>query len=319
MKVKQTLFLFLTVLLTVAAIKAQDEPIRVETNLVTINVSVTDKNGKNVSGLTQDQFEIFDNKIKQKIEYFSAEKSPVIYGIVYDMHPTTAERMTATLEGLRAFTKNLSPDDRFFITAFNHQGSLNLDFIPTVEQIEQNLTFQTKTREPNSLYDAIVAAADKIKKSQNLKKTILVISDSADHNSRHSFSELNKQLKMFDVQVYAVIFDEDNSLNWSYSNVSPDIRLPRKNSGDASPLDRVAIQELTLKTGGMTHYPTTQTGQELFRIFEKISAEVRRQYAISFYPSETDGQWHDLVINIRKAKDRKNFALTYRQGYQSSK
>ena len=305
---------FIITLFVIVTANAQDETIRVETDLVTVNVAVMDKQGKFVRDLRQEQFEIFDNRAKQQIAYFSAEKSPVTYGIVYDMHPTTSERMTAVLDSLGAFTKNLPDEDRFFLTAFNHYGSLNLDFIPTVEQIEKNLPFDSKTREPNSLYDAIYAAANKMRESRSQKKTILIISDGADHNSRHSFSDLRNQLKTLDVQIYAVIFDEREI--WAYSDITPGGRRKRI-SNDASPLDRVAIQELTLKSGGSARFPTTERGQELYKIYQQIASEMRRFYTLSFYPVEAaDGKWHELKIGLRSVKGSKEFALTYRQGYQ---
>jgi len=115
MKYIRFISVFIITLFAIISANAQDETIRVETDLVTVNVAVTDKQGKPVKNLRQEQFEIFDNKTKQQIAYFSAEKSPVTYGIVYDMHPTTTERMTAVLDSLRAFTKNLPTKDRFLL------------------------------------------------------------------------------------------------------------------------------------------------------------------------------------------------------------
>ncbi len=313
MTIKQKLLLILIGALTVVAVKAQDEPIRVETDLVTVNVALTDKQGKPVKGLRQEQFEVFDNKTKQQISHFSAEEASVSFGIIYDMHPTTAERTTAVLDSLSAFTKNLGADDRFFIVAFNETGNLNLDFIPTVEQIQNNL----KRSEPTSLYDAIYLAADKLRASKNLKRTLLVISDSADHNSRHSFSDLSKQLKTLDAQIYAVIFDEREM--WTYSEITPGRGSRRRRiSGDASRLDRVALEELTMKSGGTSHFPATESGQDLYRIYSQIAAEMREFYTLSFYPTDAaDGKWHNLRIGLRSVEGSKRFALTYRQGYQS--
>ncbi len=316
MKFTHFIALFIIALFVSIVADAQDETIRVETDLVTVNVAVTDKQGKPVKNLRLEQFEIFDDKKKQKIEYFSAETSPITYGIVYDMHPTTTERMTAVLESLRAFTKNLPAEDRFFLTAFNHYGSLNLDFIPTVEQIEKNLNFGEKTREPNSLYDAVFAASGKLRESKTQKKTLLIISDGADHNSRHSISDLSKQLKSFDVQIYAVIFDE--SQLWNYSDITGGDNRREKISGDASQLDRAVIQDLTLKSGGTTSYPANENSLGLYRIYNRIAQEMRGFYTLSFYPANTDGKWHKLRINLREVEGSKKFALTYRQGYQSS-
>ena len=105
-------------------------------------------------------------------------------------------------------------------------GNLNLDFIPTIEQIQNQLN----RKDPTSLYDAIYLAADKLRQSKNLKRTLLVISDSADKNSRHSFSELSKQLKSFDVQIYAVIFDESEMR--SFSDITRGGKFRRRISSD---------------------------------------------------------------------------------------
>ena len=305
------LILSLIISLFAVAANAQDEVIRVETDLVTVNVAVRDASGKFVKGLQQKQFEIFDNKRKQQISHFSAEDAPVSYGIVYDMHPTTEERTNAVLDSLRAFTKGLDNEDRFFIVAFNERGNLNLDFIPTVEQIQKNL----KRSEPTALYDAIYLAADKLRESKNLKRTILVISDSADHHSHHSLSELSDQLKSFDAQIYAIIFDEREMS--SYLDITRGEQR-QKISGDASGLDRVALQNLTLKSGGTAHFPTSENSLRLYEIYQRIASEMREFYTLSFYPTETDGKWHELRIGLRSVKGSKGFALTYRQGYQGS-
>ena len=239
---------------------------------------------------------MFADKSKQQISHFSAEEASVSFGIVYDMHPTTIERTTAVLDSLWAFTKNLGVDDRFFIIAFNERGNLNLDFIPTIEQIENNL----KRSEPKSLYDAIYLAEDKLRESKNLKHTLLVISDSADNKSRHSFSDLSKQLKTLDVQIYALVFDEAEM--WTYSDVTRGKKRNRL-SNDASSLDRAALQELTLKSGGTSLYPATENTLDLYKIYNRIASEMREFYTLSFYPSEAaDGKWHNLRIGLRSVE-----------------
>ena len=72
-----------------------DKAVRVGTEMVSINVAVIDGTGKPVGGLSQHQFEIYDNGVKQKIEDFSSASGGVTYGIVYDMHPTTDQRTNA--------------------------------------------------------------------------------------------------------------------------------------------------------------------------------------------------------------------------------
>jgi Ca-activated chloride channel homolog len=306
--------ILLTVFL-VGAVFAQDELIRVDTNLVSVNVTVTDAKGIFVRGLKPEQFEIFDNRVKQKIEYFSAEQAPVTFGIVYDMHPTTVERTTAVLESLKQFTSGLAQKDNFFIVAFNDKGSLNLDFIPTVEQVERQITPGRRKSEPRALYDAIYLAADKLRQSPSLKRTLLIISDSADHRSRHSFADLRNIIKSFDVQVYAVVLDVDSK--WNYADLTIGEKMRRSGFNNANAMERAALSDLTLKSGGASHYPVAETSRELFDIYRKISSEIAEQYTISFTPGEADGKQHDLRVNLRGVAGSKKFNLIYRQTYQS--
>jgi VWFA-related protein len=185
----------------------EDTAVRVDTELVTVNVAIADANGKPVIGLSQTQFQIFDNRIEQKIEHFKNQSSGVSFGIVYDMHPTTDEKTNAVLNGLREFTKGLPAGDTYFFVVFNEHGSLTLNVVPDRDQLAKHLERPEK-REPRSLYDALYLAAGKLRRQPNLKRTLLVITDAADHSSRRSFNELRDELKRFDVQVYAITLDD---------------------------------------------------------------------------------------------------------------
>ena len=119
------------------------------------------------------------------------------------------------------------------------------------------------------------------------------------------------------MQIYAVIFDESEI--WGYSDITRTEGGQRKRvSSDANRLDRVALEELTLKSGGTSHFPATENGQNLYKIYYQIASEMREFYTISFYPNkEADGKWHQLRIGLRSVEGSKRSALTYRQGYQS--
>lgn len=304
----------LVLLIAAGGVRAQDEEtLEIETNLVNVSVAVIDEKGRYVENLQKENFEVFDNGVRQDITHFSAENAPVSYGIVYDMHPTTDERTRAVLESLREFTKGLKPEDDFFTITFNRRGSLVLDFVPTPEQVETNLS--GKYGQPNALYDAIFLGAEKLARSRNLKRVLLVITDSADHGSEHRFGDILKKLRTFDAQVYAVLWDEADQ--WRYRDVTRPNSPQRRISSDATELDRAALQELALRTGGTMRSPVAQNAQELFRIYWQIAFEVGKQYTLGFYPEKSDGRWHDLKIKLRSVSGSKKMSLTYRNGYQS--
>lgn len=314
MKTAQAIIsIILSAILTISVFGQDEKPIRIETNLVNINVAISGKNGRHVAGLNKENFEVFDNGIKQKLEYFSAEEAPISFGIVYDMHPTTAERTKAVLESLREFTKGLSRKDDFFTLVFNKRGSLLVDFVPTAEQLDTHLS--GRYREPNALYDAIYLAMEKMRERRNVKRVLLVITDSADHNSEHRFSDIQKQLKTLDAQVYTVLWDETE--RWEYTDLTKNGESRTRVSSDATSLSRAALQELALRTGGTVRSPTVQDANELFKIYTQVAREMRQQYTLGFYPEQIDGEWHDLIVKLRSVKNTKGMALTYRSGYLS--
>lgn len=294
----------------------EDKAVRVGTELVSVNVSVIDGAGKPVTGLSQLQFEIFDEQKKQKVEEFSAASAGVTFGIVYDMHPTTTERTEAVLNGLREFTKGLPVSSDFFVVIFNERGSLSLDFVPDSDQLTRHMAIPQK-REPRSLYDALYLAAEQLRQRKNLKKTLLVVTDAADHNSRRSFNDLRDEIKNFDVQVYAIVLDETLNRFNSYVDIT---RQPDRSQllSDASPSDRAALRSITLTTGGTTFPSSFEDQRNIHRISQQIANEMQKQYTLSFYPSDSaDGKWHRLRVRLRGVPGSGKFVLTYRQGYQS--
>lgn len=296
---------------------AQDEPIRVETNLVTVNVAVTDKSGNYIKGLKKENFEIWDNRIKQPIDTFSAENVPVSFGIVYDLHPTTDGRTRIVLEAMRQFTKNLKEKDNFFVTVFNERGSLTTDFVPNTEQIDANLT-DIKPATPNSLYDAIFAASEKIRERRDMKQVLLVLSDGEDKSSHHSLKELRTHLRSVNLPVYVVSFGGENHRLIGYYDLYRSNGRQTLGALETSRINTAALDEIIKSSGGQTFDRTMQNSYLLSGVFKKVQSEVESQYVIGFYPDEADGKWHKLKLKVNNPTGKK-YKLSNRKGYLSPK
>ena len=180
-------------LLLASTTTAQEERIVSRTDFVSVNVIVTDKSGRYIRGLTRDDFELFDEKVKQEIAHFSSDPAPVSLGIVYEIHPRTSDRRSAMLAALRQFTRNLSDGDDFFFTAFGAQGSVTTGFVPTEEQVLNHLA-AIRPGGASSLYDAIYTAAGRLRKQRNLKKALLIISDGRRRSERYELQSVAQSL-----------------------------------------------------------------------------------------------------------------------------
>ena len=125
---RKTGYLCLTIVVLAATVLAQsisttqgqqEDKVVVGTNLVTLNVIVTDSKGRYVKGLARDQFEVYDNKVKQQITHFSTDASPVSIGIVCEIHESATEKTRAMLAAIKQFTTTLRSEDNFFFLAFS--------------------------------------------------------------------------------------------------------------------------------------------------------------------------------------------------------
>ncbi|MGB9179070.1 MAG: VWA domain-containing protein [Pyrinomonadaceae bacterium] len=311
---------------TSQAIQAQDEErVTVGTNLVSVNVSVTAQGGKSVKGLTRDQFEVFDDNVRQRIAFFSAEDAPSTIGIVYDMHPSTMERTQATLRALKQFVQTLRAEDNFFIVAFNERGSLILDFIPTLDQVQTNLPLGPP-KGPTSLYDAVYLAAGKIHASTHPKRALLIISDGQDHNSQRSYTEVRNRVRGFDVQIYSISLDNPasditgmNTDRWVFEDVTGRMGRRALLMNTEAGLGQAVLAELAKVSGGTAYVPEARSDRELIGICTQIALELRQQYAIGFYPTDAkaSAKWHRLRIRVRPLdRSQGSMTLSYREGYQ---
>lgn len=300
----------------------QDDKIIVGTNLVTVNVIVTDTSGRYVKDLSRDQFTIYDNKVKQEIAHFSADAASVSIGIVCEIHESAPEQMQAVLAAVKHFTSTLESKDDFFFVAFSPHGSVSTDFIPSPNQLSDHLRI-VKPGGPSSFYDAVYLAAARLKESKNLKKALLLVSDGHDTNSSHSYNKLRDRLRTLDAQIYAIgIADPEldqfaRHRRWYIEDITRQLGPRSVQMSPESASGRAVLAEMSRASGGTTYLPEMETESELAYICSQIASELRQQYTLAFYPNPTgnDG-WHKLKVRVRQFQAHSNLKLIYRKGYR---
>jgi Ca-activated chloride channel family protein len=298
----------------------QEEPVLVTTNLVTVNVIVADSKGRYVKGLKAEQFSIWDENSKQQIAHFSVGMAPVSIGIVYEVHSSSRDQVTATLAALKQFVGTLAVRDNFFFTAYSADGSLTTEFIPSASQVMDHLT-AVKPGGPSALYDVIYSAAGRLRQSRNLKRALLVISDGFDEHSKHSYNDLRNRLREFDAQIYTIGI-VDPMRNQSAANRRWEFEDFTRQSGRRSFLNiqdavgSAVLGEMARVSGGTAYTPETETEPELTGICKQIASELREQYTLGFYPHDSAStKWHRLKVRVDRAQGS-GFSLSYRKGYQ---
>jgi VWFA-related protein len=242
----------------------KDFTIQTTSRLVLLDVSVKDAAGGFVSGLTKDDFKVFENGKPQEISQFANSDIPVTAGIAVDesgsMRPKRAQVVTAAL----VFIGASNPKDEMFVVNFNEQARRGLpDLIPFSDNIKQlrAALWQGDPEGRTALYDAIEMSLRQLEFGREAKKTLVVVSDGGDNHSKHTLDEIKQEVLSSLVTIYTVgIYDEDD---------------PERNES--------VLKNLAHVSGGVFYHPKTL--DEIVPICRQIAKDIRTRYTIGYIPS----------------------------------
>lgn len=264
---------------TTAIPTSHEERITVNTDLITLGVSVTDRAGRAVPGLSRDNFNIYDNNQLQEIHFFSGEDVPASVSIVFDTSGSMSERkIIQAKESLARFIRTSKNDDEFFLVDFNARARLLLDRTRDSDAILKKFSY-VEPKGNTAFYDAVYLGVEKVLQGSRARKIVLVISDGEDNESRYTLKELQRRVRETDIIIYAIGFG-------GY--------YPSRGING-----RDALEGLARATGGRAFFP--KGAVEMDEAFEKIALEMRRFYSIGYYPSDfvADGKKHRLKIKLK--------------------
>jgi VWFA-related protein len=277
----------------------REPSIRVETQLVLINVTVTDPMNRFVTGLEKEHFQLFEDKVKQDITQFSSEDAPLSIGLVFDASGSMGSKLQKSRQAASQLFKTANPDDEFFLIHFNDRPELIVPFTTNTEEIQNRLTF-TQAKGRTALLDGVYLAMNQMKKAHNPRKAIIILSDGGDNSSRYTESEIRNAVREADVQIYAIgIFEPIGGRG----------RTAEEMAGPG------LLNELAESTGGR-HFPVENIN-ELPDVAAKIGIELRNQYVLGYTPkNETkDGKYRKVQVKLKQPRGLPPLKAFYRLGY----
>jgi len=267
-------------------------------SLRTTLVSVQDRDGKPVTNLVRDSFQIFEDKVPQQITLFQQEDMPLSLGLVIDSSGSMRSKRARVNSAALAFVQESNPEDQTFIVNFNDTAKVGQDFTGSIGDLVDALE-KLDTRGETALYDAIILSTDKIVKSgRNETKVLLVISDGEDTSSKARYESVLKQLKESWVTLYAIgLVDEREG-------------IPRK--------AREALQELTAVTGGAAYFPRSL--DEVEELCKRIARDLRNRYRIGYKPTNNkiDGSWRGVTVVVAQPRSSARLNWRNRPGYYAT-
>jgi Ca-activated chloride channel family protein len=274
-------------------------PILVDVNMVVVNVTVTDPYDRIVTGLDEKNFQVFDEKVGQKIVAFSTEDAPISVGLIFDASGSMSDKIEKSKQAALQFFKTSNPQDEFMLINFSDRPNLVTGFTSKFENLQDRLFF-VKSGGKTALLDAIYLGINEMKKATTNRKALLVISDGGDNHSRYTENDIKRAVKESDVQIYAVgIFEPLTSR----------ARTLEEASGPS------LLAELSAVSGGRMF--SVEDPNELPDIAEKISIELRNQYVIGYHPSNLvrDGRWRRIRVKLNPPKGLPPLQVYARTGY----
>jgi Ca-activated chloride channel family protein len=277
--------------------QALNQTLKIDVDLVLINATVTDPQNRYVTGLEGEHFQIFEDRLEQDIEYFSAEDVPLSLGIVFDVSGSMKDKLSIARDAAVTFLKTGSPEDEYFLAEFSARPSIAQDFTTDISRLQNHLIF-TPAKGMTALYDAVYLALEKVDEGSNPKKALLMITDGEDNRSRYTFGNVREFVKESDVQIYAIGIVN----NWNS-------QLAMGRTG------RALIDELSEVTGGRSFFPNSV--YELEDITTKIAVELKNQYVIGYFSTNErkDGKWRKVQVKVKPPRGLPRLTVRAKQGY----
>ena len=273
--------------------------IRERTELVSFTLTVTDRQGRAVEGLSPHDIEILDDKVKQAFEHYSAADSPVSVGVVFDLSGSMQRKLDSARQSLKRFVETSHNDDDFFVVGFNRQANLVAEFSDG-ESASRRLSF-VKAQGETALYDAIYLGIEKALQGRHRRRALLLISDGQDNASRYSLAQVRQRLKEADLQLYAI--------GITRPGLSDKAELREQQRG------QMILQELAQLTGGQAFFISTEA--ELEQATSRVALELRSQYSLGYTPTnrQRDGKWRKIKVRILPSAEMPSVTIRVREGY----
>jgi Ca-activated chloride channel homolog len=250
------------------------------TQVVSIFATVTDPQKRLVSGLTQDDFSVFDNEKPQALVYFDNSIRPINVVVMLD----TSGSMTLTIDLLKQaaeqFLLRLLPEDNARVGAFNDKIQFNAKWSNNRDQLitdAKNLDYGNGTR----LWDAVGASLDELKAVDG-RKVILIFTDGDDTESKLRLGTVLDRARADEVMIYAI------GLESVYFNGQQRVRT--KPDG--------GLRKIADETGG--GYFELTKASDLAPTFTKVAQELHSQYVIGFTPTALDNKVHKLLVKMKQ-------------------
>jgi Ca-activated chloride channel family protein len=285
-----------------------EELLTVDTNLVNLHVRVIDRNNRPVNDVKREEFRVLEDGEPQKIEFFSREEVPISYGLVVDNSGSMKPLLDKVVESTRAIVGENKPGDETFLLRFVDKEEIEMlqDFTSKKDDLFDALENMHTEGGQTAIVDAVYLGAEhaaNYRKGDALadrrRRAMILITDGEDRESFYKQNQLFEFLRENDVQIYVIGFTSELDAEGGFIRKSPKDKATE------------LINRLATETGGRAFFPASIS--ELPQIAREITADMRTQYVVGYYPtnSKRDGTFRQIRVQVADAGRRdKRIAVT---------
>jgi len=269
--------------------------IRVNVNMTLVPVTVMDTLGRNVLGLSQDNFRVFDGTEQRPIVSFGMSDAPLSIGLIYDCSRSMTDKFKVAREAPRQLFEKLNPEDEAFLVTVSNKPELRRDFTSRFEDITDSLMF-IAPKGTTSLVDGVYMGLQRLKKSHNRRRALIVVSDGGDNNSRYNMRELTSLAAEADAQIFTICL---------YGN-------PKSKEEAEGP---ALLEHLALASGGI-HFMIGDLNN-MNTAMGQIGVTLHHEYMLGYYPADDapSGKYRKIKVELLVPKGIPGLQIFARSGY----
>jgi Ca-activated chloride channel homolog len=309
-----------------SSVSAQDdEPIKVTSSIVRLNVGVVDQKGRPILDLNRSNFEVYEDGIKQEITRFEPIEAPFSVVMLLDMSGSTLGFRQVLKQSAFRFVDAISPRDRISVIEFSDKPNLLNDFTTDRRAIAHSIEV-ANGRGKSQIYKALDYALDRLAKENTRRKAIILLSDGVDTAVRDKDRESLERVS--DDAIATALRAEGSELvnrvlarsDAQGVTIYP-LALPTGDPArlaDPTPrqvaLYKAARERLRLvaeRTGGTLN--AIERLEQMGRLYAAVAADLRTLYTIEYQPAneQKDGKWRSIRIDVKNP----DLISRTRQGY----
>src|SRR5258705_4315964 len=283
--------------------------VKIPIRRVRLPITVTDKKGQFVPGLTRDDFVILEDKVPQQIETSSDDLSltlPLYIAVLMDTSPSTAGKLKFQQESAMNFIQTVVKPrkDRVLFATFDDQINLLQDFTDKLDLLDKAVYSVKKMGTQTALYDAIWQFCDEKMRSVPGRRVLLVVSDGEDTYSRANIRDAIDIAQRTETTIFAI------STKAGFLATVPGVE-----AGQVKDKKDRDLETLAEETGGVAFFSGDMLTLE--RSFTKISKELRAQYLVTYKPSNDRYDGSFRKIDVKLAERKGDLKVRTKHGYKA--